>query len=419
VLPNLDAVIATLGALSGQPTPDVQRATPHHFNRGGRLLALHAQRVLGPSTEGRRVRIMVTMPKEATDYDYVRDLLRRGMNNARINCAHDNPTTWQRMIDNIHRASAETGLPCRVFMDLAGPKIRTEEIIAPGPVQNGDHILLTRHTPTPRDDVQFQASCGVPQVFEQVAIGAAVWIDDGKIGAKVEKVAPDSLLLRVTQAGPEGEKLRAEKGINFPDTDFRIAPLSDKDLQDLDFVVVNADALCYSFVQEPSDVALLNAEMQRRAHLRRQPHKLAIIAKIETAKAVRNLPDLIVHMAGAHPFGIMIARGDLAVEIGFQRLAEVQEQMLWMAEAAHVPVIWATQVLENFVKRGAPSRAEITDAAMGERAECVMLNKGQYAPQAVTILDDVLRRMQGHQSKKVPMLRALRSWGPPQGGGGL
>ena len=105
--------------------------------------------------------------------------------------------------------------------------------------------------------------------------------------------------------------------------------------------------------------------------------------------------------------GIMIARGDLAVECGYQRLAEIQEEILWICEAAHVPVIWATQVLESLAKKGIPSRSEITDAAMGERAECVMLNKGPYTVMAVRVLADILRRMQAHQEKKRSMLRQL------------
>jgi pyruvate kinase len=106
--------------------------------------------------------------------------------------------------------------------------------------------------------------------------------------------------------------------------------------------------------------------------------------------------------------GVMIARGDLAVECGYQRLAEVQEEILWICEAAHIPVIWATQVLESLSKTGIPSRSEITDAAMGERAECVMLNKGPYIVSAVRALDDILKRMQAHQEKKTSMLRRLR-----------
>src|SRR5262252_3134410 len=134
------------------------------------------------------------------------------------------------------------------------------------------------------------------------------------------------------------------------------------------------------------------------------------IRKIETKQAIRNLPDLIVQAAGNRPTAVMIARGDLAVEIGYNRMAEMQEEMLWLCEAAHVPVIWATQVLEHLAKEGVPSRAEVTDAAMAERAECVMLNKGPFITEAVQLLDDVLTRMLAHQQKKTAQLRALHSW---------
>src|SRR6188768_2276003 len=121
---------------------------------------------------------------------------------------------------------------------------------------------------------------------------------------------------------------------------------------------------------------------------------MGIVLKIETARAFQNLPRLILTGMRSPPVGVMVARGDLGVELGFERLAEIQEEILWLCEAAHIPVIWATQVLEQFVKEGIPSRAEITDAAMSERAECVMLNKGPFLGQAVTILDDVLTWMQ-------------------------
>ena len=132
-----------------------------------------------------------------------------------------------------------------------------------------------------------------------------------------------------------------------------------------------------------------------------------MVAKIENKEAVDNLPEIIVQAASKQPLGIMIARGDLAVEVGYRRLAELQEEIMWICEAAHVPVIWATQVLENLVKKGLPSRAEITDAAMGERAECVMLNKGPYIVEAVTALTNILLRMEQHQHKKTSQLRAL------------
>ena len=192
----------------------------------------------------------------------------------------------------------------------------------------------------------------------------------------------------------EGDKIRPEKGMNFPDSNLGLPALTEKDLSDLDFVVSQADLVGYSFVQSADDMDRLVAALAERdaAHL-------GIVAKIETRRCVQNLPDILAHGAGRHPFGVMIARGDLAVEIGFARLAEIQEEILWLCEAAHVPVIWATQVLENLIKRGMPSRAEITDIAMAERAECVMINKGPFVLDAIAMLDDVVERMRGHQHK--------------------
>jgi pyruvate kinase len=196
--------------------------------------------------------------------------------------------------------------------------------------------------------------------------------------------------------------------LNFPDTDLDVVPLTAKDRKDLDFVARHADMIGYSFVQSAEDVALLQEELvQRIAADQPMP---AVVLKIETRRAVRHLPQIIVRAAGRQPTAVMIARGDLAVELGYERIAEMQEEILWLCEAAHVPVIWATQVLEGLTKGGVPTRAEVSDAVMADRAECVMLNKGPYVVQAVKLLDNVLLRMQAHQDKKTPRLRALRSW---------
>jgi pyruvate kinase len=133
-----------------------------------------------------------------------------------------------------------------------------------------------------------------------------------------------------------------------------------------------------------------------------------VILKIETRQGVMNLPDLLLTALRHDRVGVMIARGDLAIECDFRRMAELQEEILWFCEAAHVPVVWATEVLERLAKTGMPTRAEITDAAMAERAECVMLNKGPYITEAIRVLDDILKRMSGHQHKKMARLRPLR-----------
>ena len=413
VLPNLDAVIATLGAVCHQDPALLPHRPPlEAFYAGDRILRQHTEEVFGKSLHHRQVRIMVTLPtKAAENYKLVRELVQRGTDCIRINCAHDTTEHWLAMINNLRKAEVETGHSCKVFMDIAGPKPRLGTVLLAKNKQRlhqGDRLLLTQEIPVAADKHIFKANCTIPEILSQLEVNAQVWIDDGKIGAKVKSLFPKGVLLEITQARNKGEKLRSDKGINFPDTVLDLNPLTDRDIKDLDFIATNADIIGYSFVQQPADIELLQLELQAR--LGANWRKPAIVAKIETPEAVKNLPELIVCAAGQQPFGVMIARGDLAVEIGYERLAEMQEEILWLCEAAHVPVIWATQVLENLVKKRIPSRAEITDAAMAERAECVMLNKGAYISEGVTILDDVLTRMETHQSKKTPQLRALHSW---------
>ncbi len=407
VMPNLDAVIATLSAVCGEPVAHPRLSL---FMRGQRLLQHRTRAVFGDQPEGRQVRIMVTMPDEAIDdYRPLRDLLERGMDCVRINCAHHGPKEWEAMIANLRRAEKEVGRSCKVAMDLCGPRIRTAGVRAPDgkKLGIGDEFLLTADPLKGSHKHPFQAGCTLPCVLEQVEVGAQVWIDEGRIGAEVKDVGKNGLRLVVTHTRRDGEKLRSGKGLNFPDTEIHLPALTPKDLEDLDFVAQNADIIHYSFVQEASDLAMLQDALAARTE---HPERIAIIAKIETRRAVNNLPDLIIQAGGKQPFGVMIARGDLAVEIGYDRLAEMQEEILWLCEAAHVPVIWATQVLEQLVKKGTPSRAEVTDAAMSERAECVLLNKGPYVSEAVTILNNVLCRMRTHQTKKSSQLRALHSW---------
>jgi pyruvate kinase len=414
VLPNLDAVIATLSAIcqtSKEPLP--QRPSPEDFFEGEQQLLKQTEELFGQTSSRRRVRIMVTLPTEAAGQpNLVRDLLKCGTDCVRINCAHDTPEIWEAMIANVRLAEVGTGFTCKILMDLGGPKPRLGMAIPPEAghqkIFRGSRLLITRELPTSSEANYFKAQCSLPEVLDQLQVGASVWIDDGHIGAQVESILPEGVLLLITHADLKGSKLRLDKGLNFPDTELSLSALTDKDLQDLKFVATHADIIGYSFVQTPKDIEVLQRELHLLLPKRSQIP--AIIAKIETPQAVLNLPELIIQAAGRQPFGIMIARGDLAVEVGYQRLAEIQEEILWLCEAAHIPVIWATQVLETLVKKGIPSRAEMTDAAMGERAECVMLNKGPFILDAVTILDDVLSRMQAHQLKKSPQLRELHSW---------
>ena len=542
VLPALDTLLQALKLMLGEPANAVKARRLTEAMSHQEELALHTAHLLGPAPDQRTVRIMVTLPAQsADDYPFVRELLLRGMDCARINCAHDDAAVWQRMIQHVRLASQEIGRPCRVLMDLAGPRLRTGSVkpgpsvlhvkskrdslgrlnqparivldssgqpgrpserdllgrtiparaavsqewlarlmpgdivkmidtrgrqraltvrvrisahevladaeagfyltpgaklvleqalvhgealesfptacgpILPAPleirVKQGDFLHLTR-APEPGEPAYLEAGasepsyahipCVPPEVFRYLREGEPVLIDEGKITARIEQLDEHGALLRIVRTKPEGDNIHPEKGLNFPESTLQLPALTEQDLQHLDFIARHADLVGYSFVQSGGDMDRLVAALAERG-----ASSLGIVAKIETRRAVHNLPEIIVHGAGQHPFGVMIARGDLAVEIGYERLAEIQEELLWLCEAAHVPVIWATQVLENLVKRGIPSRAEITDAAMAGRAECVMINKGPFVLDAIALLDDVVERMQAHQQKKTSRLRAL------------
>jgi pyruvate kinase len=528
VLANVDKVLGLLNRLAGRSWTSLSGEEPAGIRTGSRLLEEHACALLGPTPEGRSVRIMVTLGTEAaSDYGLVRDMLAGGMNCARINCAHDDASAWAAMVANIQRARGELERPCAILFDVAGPKLRTGPLeagpavmkvrpirdqygrvltparlrlmaqsdstpaaggwlqvdanwlttlaegdrikladargasrtltvceiqdsdrwvecrqtvyVEPGtmlqlrrgpsgtagqatpvlavPVvasvlrlRKGDTLILTRQglgRPA-KVDAQGQVvqaasiPCTLPEVIAQVRPGERVWFDDGRIGGIIRQVRSEEVDVEITVTRETGAKLAADKGINLPDTNLELAALTAKDLEDLEFVARHADMIGLSFVRQARDIEQLQKHLTRL-----DAADVGIVLKIENRAAFEHLPDLLLAGMRGRRLGVMIARGDLAVEIGWERLAEVQEEILWLVEAGYVPVIWATQVLETLAKQGLPSRAEITDAAMGERAECVMLNKGPHILEAIKALDDILTRMQAHQHKKRSMLRQL------------
>jgi pyruvate kinase len=271
------------------------------------------------------------------------------------------------MIGHLRTAETETGRRLKVFMDLAGPKIRTGEVRPPSRgrrIRKGETVAIARSGELDAigvADKQFAIECTLADALRSAKINDHVYIDDGKLEAKVESVEAWGLLARVTAVAEKGLRLKPEKGLNFPDCELEIDALTEKDRADLVFVAAHADGVEFSFVQSAADVVMLQEALavQRPEDWR----TISLILKIETARALRHLPEIIVQAAGRQPTAIMIARGDLAVEIGFARTAEMQEEILWLGEASHVPVIWATQVLEHLVTKGTPSRGEMTDSA--------------------------------------------------------
>jgi pyruvate kinase len=536
VLPNLQAIITLLQHTLQLKSNDDIAFDIKDAAAGTELLQANAKNLLGKLPAQRRVHIMVTLPGEAADdYTLIKEMLLKGMDCARINCAHDDPTVWLQIIDQIKQARRETGHRCRILMDLAGPKLRTGDIalgppvlkwqpkrnnhgrvMAPAriwlhhekdhlscptsadaclPVQGGwlshakkydqveftdargsrrklqlteklgdgfwaessqtayltsdmklhltrtlkskkychvgktgavgalpqtpetirlyrgDKLILTKY-PIPGIPEQYDENgnllraasiaCSLPEVFAMVKSGERILFDDGLIGGIIRSVNPDELMVEITQARDGGEKLLSDKGINLPDSQLNLNGLTESDIENLEFVTHHADIVGLSFAHRATDIELLQQHLKRL-----NADQLGIVLKVETRAAFENLPELLLTLLRSPNVGVMIARGDLAVECGYERLAELQEEIMWLTEAAHLPLIWATQVLESLAKYGKPSRAEITDAAMGERAECVMLNKGPHILEAIQMLDNILQRMQGHQNKKNALLRRL------------
>lgn len=412
VLPTLKAVCNVLEVLNGADGSGL-RPDPAFFV-GEERTAARTTALLGKRSHHGPVHLLVTLPSEAAESPgFLLRLAELGVEAVRINCAHDDEQAWARMIGNVERAAQTTGRRMKVLMDLAGPKIRTGAVRTGKALKRvgiGDELAIALPGRLDDADADLPAvECTLSEALEAADVGDRIFMDDGKVYTHVVRNEPWGIIVKVV-AGPDnkGYRLKKEKGINFPDTDFSVPALTDEDREALGFVARHADGVEFSFVQHADDVAQLQEAL---AQVRPNDwRELGLVLKIETDRAVRNLPDMLVRAAGRQPTAIMIARGDLAVEIGFGRLAEMQEEILWLCEAAQVPVIWATQVLESYLKKGVPTRGEMTDAAMAVRAECVMLNKGPYLFEVIAELDRLLDRMDGHIQKKTPQLRPLQSW---------
>ncbi len=351
--------------------------------------------------------VMVTMTQElADDSKILGKLLQAGMNIARINCAHDDEDVWSHMIKKIRQSGSENGIPYRIYMDIPGPKMRTT-LLGLGqdgkkiPLYVGQTIVFAENKANfDKDSVVI--GCQEPGVVGQLKIGDRVLFDDGQEEAKVVACEKDMAILKMVRVYSDKSRIKEEKGINLPDTGITLPSLTDHDKSVMPFICAHADMVGYSFVRNAGDIQALQALLQN------QEKTPDIIIKIETAEAVQNLPELILQAMKSEVFGVMIARGDLAVEIGFERMSEIQEEILWICEAAHVPVIWATQVLETLNKHGIATRAEVTDASHAVMADCVLLNKGNHILKVMNTLREILNRSGSHHIKKRYSMRPMR-----------
>jgi len=510
-----DTLLRLRAWLAGEHAVAMAEAADDRLDSAKAEAILHAntRALFGPRPADRHVYIMVTAPDAAqADASWANGLLEAGANLLRINGAHESPEEWAEITATFKAQAAALGRRCRVFVDLPGPKLRTEiremqpgvlhlprrkdrlgRTVAATQVQLVAQYEAGAQIPVPGDwltqlaagDVldltdaggrnrvltvrrpekeQVHADCdrslfvmsglpivwrrankemgrgkiGVlpqqprelrlaagdafvlndsgfcadpearalafpePQLLEQIQPGERVMLDDGKIVAVAEAIGREGLVCRVRRVLKSPARLGSGKGIAFPDSALSLKHLGAQDETALGFALEHADGVGVSFVASSEDVALVGERIRQAG----KPG-FGMILKLETRAAVSDLAGILFEALKYEPVGIMIARGDLAVELSFERLAEMQEEILWFGEACHLPVIWATEVLDTVAHSGLPTRAEVTDAAMSMRAECVMLNKGPYIVDATKMLADIIRKMEAHQYKKRSLYRKL------------
>lgn len=422
VFSNVFNALRLVKLLQGVPWEKDPRIETIGYLGSRKLLQSNINALFGSDKKVHDTEIMVTMPDEAaSDVELLKTLMISGMQIARINLSHGTLDIWGRILDNIQTASKELDLPIKIYMDLPGPKIRIANISFQNgpngekemkksiPIRNGDHLYLVKENyNSPIKNIASNIEKGIPQVsvslsqiIDDLEVGHRVFFDDGAIEAKVVLKTSDSASIVINKAFKS--KLRMGKGINLPDTSLSLPSLTEEDIDLLPFISKRADMLGYSFVRKANDVTRLYEELDILGDTR-----CGIVFKIENNEAFENLPLILFEAMKNRTFGVMIARGDLAVEIGFERISEIQNQILRLCEAAHIPVIWATQVLDNLAKKGIATRAEISDATISAQAECVMLNKGPHIIEAVKALKNILHRMKGHSLKSKNKLRALK-----------
>ncbi|SFB92555.1 pyruvate kinase [Bacillus sp. OV322] len=502
VLYSLNKMIVNLsGEAYGVETNPAPYVHPADANRS------KAQRRLGlfGGTESENSpSIMVTLDRSMlAKPDIFSKLLTGGMNIARINCAHDDVHVWTALIEQLKMAEENIGCKdtCKIYMDLAGPKIRIGELAKEKTdltitvdranensqygylvckshtlshndlsflltaancedftyidentsirfkdtrgknriltvvhivnssclmvklnktasfnehtklICNKEQWTLTNFEEVPaaivlkRDDVlriyksdrylgmpargNLPASIGIslPKALYNVRLGDNIYMDDGKISGKVIRIEKDFIETKILTPLSEGAKVKAGKGMNLPDSFvyLNVPALTESDITTLAFIHEKADIIGLSFVHRPQDLKKLADYLESLTG-----RSIGIVAKIETKESIRHLTNIIFEGLDFKHFGIMIARGDLAVELGYSKLARAQQDILDLCRAAHLPVIWATGVLEKMTKKGIPARTELTDVFAGAKADCIMLNKGQYIADSVIFIKKIM-----------------------------
>lgn len=330
---------------------------------------------------GRKVKILATLGPASRSPEMIARLLRAGVDAFRVNMSHGDHATHAETIASVRAAEKDFGRPIAVLCDLQGPKLRVGQFKDGRTViRHGSHFILDRN-PEPGDDTR--VCLPHPEIFDVLEKGQRLLVDDGKIRLRVTRMGADEILCTAEVGGVISDR----KGVNVPDAVVPIPALTEKDRRDLAFAVEHgADWIALSFVQRPEDVAEARRLMGGYG---------ALMAKIEKPSAIDRLAE-IVELSD----GIMVARGDLGVELNPEEVPPLQKHIVETTRRSGKPVVVATQMLESMIESPAPTRAEVSDVANAiyDGADAVMLSAetaaGAWPEEAVTIMDRIGKQVE-------------------------
>ncbi|HEY4264952.1 MAG TPA: pyruvate kinase [Micropepsaceae bacterium] len=329
----------------------------------------------------RKTKIVATLGPASHTREHIRALFIAGVDVFRINMSHTNHANLTTLVDTVRAVEAEAGRPISILVDLQGPKLRLGKIDGGEKrLESGKTVTLVRAETAPDPD---HLPMPHPEIFAALKPGSVLLIDDGKVRLVAESVTES----RIEAAVLHGGLVKNHKGVNLPDTLLPIPALTPKDRSDLDYALsLNIDWLALSFVQRPDDVAELRKACAGRA---------GVMTKLEKPAAFYAL-DEIISLSDS----VMVARGDLGVELPLEAVPGRQKQIIQAARHAGKPVVVATQMLESMIHTAVPTRAEVSDVANAvfEGADAVMLSaetaSGAYPAEAVAVMDRIAQAVE-------------------------
>jgi len=337
----------------------------------------------------RRIKILATLGPASSDSATLRRLFEAGADLFRINMSHTSHDKMRELIATIRHTETSYGRPIGILVDLQGPKLRLGQFAEGSAMLNTGESFTLDSNPAPGDKTRVHLPH--PEILKALRPGHALLLDDGKVRLIAEDTTPERAITRVVIGG----KMSDRKGVSLPDTDLPVSAMTSKDRADLEAAAeAGVDWIALSFVQRPEDVVEAKKLTRGRA---------AIMSKIEKPQAIDRLPE-IIEVSDA----LMVARGDLGVELPAERVPGLQKQMTRMARKAGKPVVIATQMLESMIQAPVPTRAEVSDVANAvfEGADAIMLSAesaaGKYPVEAVATMNRI-----GEEVERDPTYRAV------------